>query len=127
MMKSLARAAIASANGRGGSYLGVTLQVFGRDRLLDPMQVVGREPLNSALCLGGIERLVEIHHQGDVGPDQIAHPPHDTLVIGEIAVAALDLDAAKTPFERSSQHCLVLVRVDDAVAVVGPDRPRRTA
>ena len=51
----------------------------------------------------------------------------DALVIGEIAVAALDLDAAKTLIERAAKVLLVGDGIDRAVAVIGPDRPRRSA
>ena len=51
----------------------MALEIFGGHRLLDPVQIVGREPGNAAAGLGRIERLVEIQHQLDVGTDQIAH------------------------------------------------------
>ncbi len=105
----------------------MALEGFRRDRLLDPMQVISSQPVNAATGLRGIERLVEIQHQRDVGTDQATHRFDDALVIGEIAVAALDLDAAKTLIERAQQVLFVGDRVDRAVAVIGPHRPRRSA
>jgi len=80
----------------------MALKVFGCYRLLDPVQIVGREPRNTAGGLGGIERLVEIQHQRDIRAEQGAHALDDALVVGGIAVAALDLDAAKTLIERTA-------------------------
>ena len=137
-MKSLAPAAIASAKPRGNHQFSpacidigevsrtcVALKVFGRHRLLDPMQIVRREPGNAAAGLGRIERLVEVEHQRDVGADQGAHRLHHALVIGKIAVAALDLDAAKTLLQRAAQVLFVGDGIDRAITVIGPDRPRR--
>jgi hypothetical protein len=103
----------------------MALKVFSRHRLLDPLQIVRREPRDAPAGLRGIERLVEIQHQRDVGTDQGAHRFHHALVIGEIAVAAFDLDAAKTLIERTTQILFVGDGIDGAVTVIGPDRPRR--
>ena len=103
------------------------LKILLRHRLLDPVQVVGRKPRDAADGLGGIERLVEVDHQRDVGPDQLAHALHHALVIGGVAVAALDLDAAKALVQRALQVLLVGDGIDHAVTVIGPHRPRRAA
>ena len=141
MMKSLAPAAIASAKPRGNhqfspAWIGVgdvsrtsawPEQVFLRHRLLDPVQIIGREPLDAARGFGGIERLVEVDHQRDVGAEQGAHALDHALVIGGIAVAALDLDAAKALIQRAAQVLLVGDGIDHAITVIGLDRPRRSA
>src|SRR5260370_41293916 len=74
-----------------------------------------------------MERLVEIQHQRDVGTDQAAHRLDDAFVVGKIAVAALDLDAAKTLIERAEQSLFVGGGINRAVTGIGPDRPRRSA
>ncbi len=91
------------------------------------MQIVRREAFDAAACLRGIERLVEVDHQRDVGTDDAAHRLHHALVVGGIAVAALDLDAAKALIQRALQVLLIGLGIDYAVAVIGLDRPRRSA
>ena len=102
-------------------------QVFLRHRFLDPVQIVRREPLDAAGCLRRIERLIEIDHQRDVGAEQSAHARNHALIIGGIAVAALDLDAAKTLIERTAQRFFIRNRIDHAIAVIGLDRSWRAA
>ncbi len=112
-MKSLAPTEIASAKPRGNHQFspawigigesdpdaGVAGEIFLRDGLLDPMQVVRSKAGDAAFGLRRIERLVEVDHQGDVRPDDGAHALDYALVIGGITVAALDLDAAKALVE----------------------------
>ena len=102
-------------------------QILLRHRFLDPVQIVRREPLDAARRFGRIERLVEVDHQRDVRAEQAAHTAHHALVIPGVAVATLDLDADKALVEGAAQILLVLDGIDDAVAVIGPDRLRRTA
>jgi hypothetical protein len=63
----------------------------------------------------GIERLVEVDHQRDIWPEQGAHALDHAFVIGGVAIAALDLDAAKALLQRTAQ------RLSSA-----RDRPRRS-
>ena len=102
-------------------------QVFLRHRFFDPVQIVGRQTFDTAGRFSGIERLVEVDHQRDIGTDQVANPFDDPLVIGGVAVAALDLDAPKTLIERTLEVFGVGFGIDHAVTVIGPDRPRRSA
>ena len=59
------------------------------------MQIVGRKAGDAARGFRRIERLVEVDHQRDVGAEQGAYALDHAFVIGGVAVAALDLDAAK--------------------------------
>src|ERR1700736_3888280 len=97
-------------------------EILLRYRLFDPAEVIGRETLDAVPGFGGIERLVEIEHQRGVVTDQLANAFHAPLVIGGIAVAALDLDAAKALLQRAAQRLLVGVGFDRAIAVIGLDR-----
>ncbi len=112
---------------RGLAHFCVSGQIFLRHRLLDPVQIVGCEAGDAARGFSGIERLVEVDHQRDIRTEQGAHALDHPLVVGGIAVAALDLDAAKTLFERAAQRLFVGGGIDHAIAVIGPDRFWRAA
>src|SRR5438874_12305208 len=102
-------------------------QIFLRHRLLYPMQIVGFEPGDTSRRFRGIERLVEVDHQRDIGTDEGTYAFDHAFVVGGIAVAALDLDAAKTLSQRAAQRLLVGYGIDNPVAVIGLDRFWRTA
>ena len=106
---------------------GVAEQVFLRHRFFDPVQVVGRQTLDTADGFSGIERLVEVDHERDIRTDEVANPADDPLVIGGVAVAALDLDAFEALIERALEVLGVGFGIDHAVTVIGPDRPGRAA
>src|ERR1051325_3825232 len=91
------------------------------------MQIVRGKPGDTADSFGRIERLIEIDHESNIRPDQLANALDHPIVIGDVTVAALDLDAAKSPVERTLEVFLVSNRIAHAVTVIGADRPHRAA
>jgi hypothetical protein len=74
-------------------------EVVGAHRLLDPVDVVRGDRGDTACRLGRIERLVVVDHEGNVGPDELAHRLGSGRVARDIAVAELDLDGAEAAVE----------------------------
>ena len=72
--------------------------VRGRDRLLDPVQVVRLEPPDRVHRAGHVPRLVRVHPEQRLGPDRLAHRGHDLLVVA-VRAADLEVDDA-VPFGR---------------------------
>ena len=97
------------------------------DRLLDPVQIELGKARDAPARLDRIERLIVVDHQGDLGADRLPHPGDDRRITGEIAVAYLDLDGAKSRFDRLRDCRQVGLEVYEAVAVIGRERARLAA
>ncbi len=75
----------------------VTRKIAGQHGLLDPFEAFAVEGEDTVDRLGGGQRLVVVHHDGDIGadgrPDGADHPQ----VLGDAGIADFGLDAAKAP------------------------------
>ena len=108
---------------RRGADAGVAGEVLGRHRLLHPFEVEPGQAADAPQGLGRGQRLVVVDHQPHAGADDLAHRGDVGHVPGQVPDADLDLDRAKPLLEAPLQRRPVRHGVDDAVTVVGRDRP----
>ena len=100
-------------------YLQVPVQILGRDRLLEPVHVVGLHGPGQADRLRRVVGVVGIHHQEQVGADRLPDGP-DVRQVGSEVVAHLELHAAEARLlvaqrllhqrSRNARHALRLVQ-----------------
>ena len=79
-----------------GQHLGnahVTLEIIRRDRLLEPVNVIGRNLAANLDCNIGAPALVDIYHDRDVGSERFTHAPHIVdVALRVVRVRDLHLD-----------------------------------